>query len=135
LPVSFGDLPLPDDIAVRPAHAPQPYPRSIGDIEEDAVAPDNGCRTRPGRQLKTPGKAVGLRPARREIRLCCGAVQLWTAPLRPVVGEQGGDGADHPGNRPDHARQQLSPHRTRVSTRSVPHNAEAYHSRPTRTAD
>ena len=65
----------------------------VGDVEEDAIAPDDRRRARPRRHRQLPGDVLGLRPRDRQVLLAADAVARRAAPLRPVLGTRRGDGA------------------------------------------
>ena len=75
---------LPKDRAVVPVQAPQLEIVSIGHVEENFFAPDNGRGAAAARHGNFPGDVLFLCPFQRKIFLMTFTIQIGSAPLRPV---------------------------------------------------
>ena len=89
--VAAADRPLPGHRAGVAIDAPQlelAVGRVHGDVEEDGVVPDDWRGAAAARHGELPGDVLGLGPGGGQAALAADAIQLWSAPLRPVIGEK-----------------------------------------------
>src|SRR6185369_11260600 len=66
---------------------------AVSNVQEDAIAPDDGRRAAVARHRNFPGDVFFHRPFDGQVLLVADAVEAWTTPLRPVIGA--GDSESH----------------------------------------
>ena len=84
LPLPSGSL--PDEVAFVSVDTPKVKVVAIGDIQKDALVPDDRGGAAPTGHRQLPANVFVGGPAQRQIFLTANSIQRGTAPLRPVLG-------------------------------------------------